>query len=178
MRVPKQIVCAVVPLLASCSLLGESDQATTHRMKSVEITLSRASLVGVDYEHYKIARGKLFKECGKVNKGNFIPDEQAFVSLNPDIHAPLLDVSHSFMARAHGQEIAWDKPGKNDDLTDPGITRVVLEAEEGTVTVDTALDSVSNPGSRAERSLNNLIRIVRSAAGTMCGNKVFYGVGV
>lgn len=164
--------------LTSCSLFGSSSPERTTPIDSLELAMSRASLVDTDFEHFKFAGGKIFKECGKVRRGRFLAEDHVLLPLRNPNGGPLTRQANDFLEVYRERKWNWDAPGTNKSLADPGILKMSLQIGGKRVEVNTSLDSISDPKSRVERSLRSLVLSLRGVAGgELCGNKQFYGLG-
>lgn len=169
---------ALVVLLPGCSLLFEEDiEDPVRPVDAVEITLSRASLVDAEFEHYKVTRGQFFRECGKNRRGSFIPTSTVIEPLGVAYRNPLLDRVSRLLDFIDTHNPHWKEAGNGLSLADPGVVKVKISTPSRHYEMETSVDSMSAPSSRQERALRRVITLLRGAAGDMCGNKVFYGIG-
>jgi len=174
----KLLLMAFLTTLPSCSIFGGSSRARSIPIDSLEVAMSRASLVDTEFEHYKFSSGKLFKECGKVRRGRYMAENHALLPLRNANGGPLNRQANDFLSVYQERKWRWDAPGTNRSLADPGVLKMSLQLGGRKVEVETSLDSISDPKSRAERSLRGLVLSLRGiAGGELCGNREFYGLG-
>lgn len=176
--VKRLLLMALLTTLPSCSMFGGSSRARSIPIDSLEVAMSRASLVDTEFEHYKFSSGKLFKECGKVRRGRYMAEDHALLPLRNANGGPLTRQANDFVSVYRERKWSWDAPGTNKGLADPGMLKISLQLGGRKVEVETSLDSISDPKSRAERSLRGLVLSLRGVAGgELCGNRDFYGLG-
>jgi hypothetical protein len=177
-----RILTTLTATLALLSITGCSSRNVSSYpsspVDSLELVLSRASLAEVEFEHYKFTGATLFKECGTVNRGRYVPEEQDVREVRNFRGGPVAQQARSFVGTYRTKKWTWDEPGTHRSLADPGEVRLSLNAGSEKIKVATSLDSISDPRSSAERALSKLVRSVRGVAGgKMCGNAEFYGLG-
>jgi hypothetical protein len=151
--------------------------APSESLTSIEVLLSRASLTDVDFEHFSVAQGHLFKECGKIKRSVFYPLAQQLQVLPPQYRKSITERSERLLESLATASPSWQPAGKNRSLTDPGIARVTFRTARSSSTIETSLDAVRNGSQGHEKLLKRVVTMTRGAAGEMCGNKVFYGIG-
>jgi hypothetical protein len=176
-------------LLQGCSSFSLSSpfKASDHRIKSIEISLSRAALGFTEFEQYKAIPEKMFLECGKIKRGRNTAEDQQIITFGKKSNdqKAIKNAANAFLDVYTSKESwNWSEPGVLNDLSDPGVVKIYIRTRQKNYQIETSLDSISNPSGRHEIVLRRLVRTVRGIAvnrvdenNGICGNKDFYSVG-
>jgi len=157
---------------------GDSSPAQAINFDAVEIYLSRANLLGpAEFEQYKVFGEKLYSECGKVMRERHQAEIQNLDEL-PVARLESIQREANLVVHAlAGSEVSFRKPGLNRNFFDPGQATLHFLVGAEKHSIETSLDSISEPFSGTEQKVKRLIESVRGAAQVMCGNKEFFGIG-
>ena len=166
----------VLLISQGCSLFGFGKPKLTE-YTSIDVSLSRASLVDIDFENYKVMPDKVFYECGKVKRGKYSPADQKLLRFNPARSLPVRESLTDLVKFLKRSDLTWEEAGKNKSPADPGELKMTINTGSNKYSVVTSLDSISDPRTQAARELQEVVRKVRAMAGKApCGNDRFYGL--
>jgi len=167
--------------LGSCSS-AKLDPETIQKfegenVRSVELFYSRSSFSETEFEQFKYIPGNLYRECGHITRGRFLPEFQGFVPVPKSDVALVQKRVAQIAAQVQDLNPSYDLPGKSKGMFDPGQYILTIRYSSENVQVRTALDSVTEPKNNAEKSLASLAETFRRLGGGMlCGNTDFYGL--
>jgi len=171
--------------LTSCSFFGFSEEeeelTETIKMRQVEeleITFSRASLGGEEFEHYVLSGEVLFYECGAVKFGKYSPSEKGIKPVPRQIVKPLRSsINQTLLALDDTSKLRPAERGSA--LSDAGLF-ILSWREVGKSTeksIETSVDAIASQTKFVEKRINHLVSIIRSVpANILCRNREFFGL--
>jgi hypothetical protein len=164
---------------AGCAMNSSSKNLPPAQdLRSLELFVSRASIALTEYEQFKIINNNLVKECGKIDRGRYIPAYQALAVLTPEQIQSINPIAWKIFNNVRSNRPEFDEPGDNDAFYDPGQYYLTLEYPAGKEKINTSLDSTRGSGNSTMTAMLTLAEKVRGAAGVpLCGNREFYQVG-
>lgn len=167
-------------LLSGCIFGGSKPAGAPIEPESVELYLSRATLVDTDFEQYKLTGSRLFYECGKVQGGRQAPQKQNVIKLDPHELEELYGLATEVAAFANNYELVLDEPGASRNMFDPGQFLLKLEGQTGSLPIRTSLDSVTTDSKTSTTLLKKLGAALRANVlqnipeQSICGKRKFY----
>ena len=174
MKAHTPLTLAVFFLTACSSATAPTPTEAGPAIGRIELFMSRASLVQVDFEQFVLRGSTLFHECGRVNQGRQFPAAHGVVTLDNATISELSTLATD--ARAGEQKLA--PAGNNKNLADPGVFTLALELDGARRTVRTNVDAVANAETAESRRLRALaVALRRASGGKLCDYQSFYGVG-
>jgi len=175
----RAITLVILFASSACGLLEQTPPAPRLSVDTLDLYLSRASLLQTDYEQYKISPPYLIMECGVVRKGRHTAAQQKTVSLDDEAGQRLLEPVYELAALLQKESHQFAEPGKNSGMADPGQLFLDLRTKDGAnLSIRSSVDWVGAPRSSYERKLLDAVRRLRGAAGQPpCGMADFSGIG-
>jgi hypothetical protein len=171
-------------VLSSCSLLEVSDEEkfaktpNIRQVKDLELTFSRASLGGEEFEHYALSGEILFYECGAIKFGKFSPIEKGIKPVPRQIVKPLrLAINQTLLALDDNSKLRPAERGSS--LSDAGLFTLTWQ-EQGKPnekSIETSLDAIVSRTKLVEKRIYHLVSIIRSVPpNIVCRNREFFGL--
>lgn len=145
-------------------------------LTSLDLFISRSSLLSTDFEQYSLADNGLFGECGVLEHGRFVPKTQTLSDLTPDKRDALVTTAYGLQQMIDEKHPAFELPGTKASPFDPGTFSLKAELGGTPFEVKTSFDSVVNGETRATEQLRTLAKLVRDSAVDGCGANPFYGL--
>lgn len=178
---PPALLGLLFLLLTSCSSsapAGKAPGAAAPLPESLELYMSRATLSGTKFEHFKLLGQKLFVECGDIQGGRQSTGSQEVLKLDPAVSQQIGLSASSVFEVIDKHPFKFETPGSNKNLFDPGQFTLSLETKDKQHKLESSFDSAISGDFQAERRIKKTAELLRGAAQEkLCGNKIFFGLG-
>ncbi len=166
----------------STKLQGEklaADSKAALLDNELELFMSRATLSGTKFEHFKLLGQKLFVECGDIKAGKQTTNSQDVLKIEPATAQEIALSAGSVFEVIDQHPFKFENPGSNKNLFDPGQFTLVVASGEKQHKLQSSFDDVTNGDFKAERRIKKTAELLRGAAqDKLCGNKSFFTLGV
>ena len=164
--------------LNACSYLSsESSSALPPAFDLIELSATRSSLSGVEFEQMKLEGDSLFAECGQLLRGKYQSKAGDLIDISVDRRQRLVSAA-GLLWQALENEKLFPEVGTNSDFADPGQFSLKIVTDGDTRSLSTSFDAISTPTSLATRRALGLYELLRGHASGRadCGNALFFGV--
>lgn len=165
--------------ICACSQTIKSESPFPNsEIKNINIFLSRSSLGITEFEQFKLTgNSNLFYECGKINRGRYVPEVQEIKNIETASANEILSLTNDLLQAKEKTKSALEKPGNNGSLFDPGQLMMEINSKDSKSEIKTSLDSISDAQTDLQIKIRALTRKFRSSTmSKLCGNKEFYGI--
>lgn len=177
----RRLLLSVFSMLVGCSTEDQVEplqRVPTPSHVSYSLIMSRTSLSATEFEQYKLLPAGLFVECGTIQRGRFDTRQQAIERVSPEKIQKSKELARSvFEKLTSADPTAFDTPGGNSSMIDPGTYTVRIHVGDQNVEAKTSYDFVQQGRTVTALELKRLTEVVRALpAQAPCGNEDFYGI--
>ena len=162
-------LCLSLEILSGCEFLSQSStradlpQSPPLVLEGFELYLSRASLKGADFEHYRVSQNAAYCECGALTRGRAIPSEQKIFNPTAAYNNALQSSGSALSSYILEKNPKFDPPGDTRSPFNPGEVRLTIDLKDKHIEVLTTLDSLAPPSSKATSLLREFVEYARGA---------------
>jgi|GEM_PF-3283408 len=180
---PKFLALTLLALAGGCFLNSTPGTELDEHLDSVELYLARGSLMGAEFEQFKLFGQQLYYECGEIKGGRQHPMTQNIAELSAGQLEALKLKAYALLKELRDNKPRFEEAEKSLGFAGPGQLYATVIFNNQPLHVKTALDSISTPSSEAAALLGRLAIELRRQAQeleggrTLCGNAAFYGLG-
>lgn len=149
-------------------------------LTSFEFYIAKRTKAGIEFEQYTLDGDRIFRECGKIQRGRQIAEVQDFWTLEPDSRAEIAQQLGLYFQAREASRSKLAAPGDNGQLWDEGQLYLTLrlgEDESDVQVIKTSVDSIASPRTDPEAKLKKLAMKIRElGAAKACPNPLFFGL--
>lgn len=180
-RISLRLLFTLVALIGglACSsnpgaIPSAEESASIH---SIELFMSRASMIDAEFEQFKLTGNRLYKECGTIRQGRHYPQMQDIDALPEDVAQAIRNQATVVASQPQNFDpLIIPGPGKSSGMFDPGILNLTIKGKES-LDIKTSFDSIGDADRLSEKDVKNLVSLLRQAAGgRICDNAQFFGI--
>lgn len=146
------------------------------QITSLDLFMTRSSLLSTDFEQYSLSEDGLFSECGVIDHGRFVAKTQILSDLSPEERAAIIDSAYGLQQMLGEKKLTFDPPGTKASPFDPGSFSLKVSLGGEDIEVKTSFDAVVNGETRPTEKLRTLAKLLRYSAAEGCGANTFYGL--
>jgi len=162
-------------LLAGCQTPAPVPPPDT-QIASLDLFMTRSSLLSTDFEQYSLSDDGLFSECGIIDHGRFVAKTQILSDLSSEERAAIVESAYGLQQMLGEKKPSFDPPGTKASPFDPGSFSLKISLGGEEIDVKTSFDAVVNGENRPTEKLRTLTKLLRYSAAEGCGANTFYGL--